>query len=380
MAAPLSHIAIIGRANVGKSTLFNRLIRRRRAIVNDTPGVTRDRMYGQVEGVDGKLFMLIDTGGIDMGGMGDVENQVQVQGDFALAEADGIVFLVDCRQGLTPQDRDVLDKVRKSGKPMWVGVNKVDTREGRDWMCEFSRLGLKDIFPISAEHGEGVVDLLDAVCSSLSEASGEEEEEEDEAAMRVAIVGRPNVGKSSLINRLLKEERCVVSATPGTTRDSIDTTLEFQGRRYLFTDTAGIRRRGKTREVLEKFSVIMALKALERCDIAVILVDAAAGITDQDATIAGYAFERGRGCVLAVNKWDLAKELGLQWDPFTEQVKNKLKFLDFAPIMPTSANTGRGISRLFAEIDGVFAEYCRQIPTGKLNDFFARAIRKNPMS
>ena len=377
MAAPLPHVALVGRANVGKSTLFNRLTRQRRALVNNQPGVTRDRIYGRVEGF-GRPFMLIDTGGVDLDASGRIENQVLCQADVALEEADAVIFLTDARQGPTPQDQEVIEKLRKSGKPLFVAVNKIDAPGQEALVHEFARWGVAPVFPVSAEHGPGVAELVEAVARKLPAQA--EAAPETEHRIRVAVVGRPNVGKSSWVNRLLKEERCIVSSLPGTTRDSIDTALEFGGQSYLLTDTAGIRRKGKTRQVLEKISVLMALKALERSDIAALLLDATQGVTDQDATIGGYILEKGRGCLICVNKWDLAAEQGLAWKAFETEVRNRLKFLEFAPIMPISAATGQGTDQFFPRVEEVFREYDRTLPTSKLNACFEQAIEDNPMS
>ena len=303
-ALPL--VAIIGRANVGKSTLFNRLVQKRKAIVNNTPGVTRDRIYGQSDWL-GHSFAVVDTGGVDVDGINDIENQVVEQALLAQDEADVLIFVADKNLGLTPEDRKVVDWLRKSGKPFFFIVNKVDEVRHEQELTDFSAMGMDAIYPVSAEHGYGVADMLDELVAVLPEA---EETILPENTVRVAIVGRPNVGKSSLVNRLLDSSRCIVSDIPGTTRDAIDTILKEGDKNFLLVDTAGIKRKGRTRQVLDKFSVIMALKAMDRCDIAVVLVDVSGGITDQDATIAGYAFDRGRGCLFVVNKWDLARPLG----------------------------------------------------------------------
>ena len=369
-------VAIIGRANVGKSTLFNRLVRKRSAIVNDTPGVTRDRIYGRSEWL-GCSFMVVDTGGVDVDGVDEIEHQVVEQAHLAQEEADAIIFVADKNQGVTPQDREVIGRVRKSGKPFFLAVNKVDHRKHEQELFEFAGMGVENIYPISAEHGDGVADLLDDLVSDLPTA---DVPEALGSTIRVAVVGRPNVGKSSLINKLLRSTRCIVSDIPGTTRDAIDTSLEFNGKNFLLVDTAGIRRKGRTKQVLDKFSVIMALKALDRCDIAVILVDGSEGITDQDATIAGYAYERGRGCVIAVNKWDLTKAREITIEDIERQVKDKFKFLDFAPVMVLSVKTGRGVDKLLPRVELICAEYVRNIPTVRLNECLERAVAKNPIS
>ena len=369
-------VAIIGRANVGKSTLFNRLILKRKSIVNDTPGVTRDRIYEQSDWL-GRFFTVVDTGGVDVDGVNEIEDQVVEQALMAQSEADAIIFVADKNMGLTPQDREVVDRIRKSGKPFFLAVNKVDHAKHELELSDFAGVGVDTVYPISAEHGHGVADMLDALVAVFPE---EEDIPPVDDTVRVAVVGRPNVGKSSLVNRLLDSSRCIVSNIPGTTRDAVDTTLEVDGKSFLLVDTAGIRRKGKTREVLDKFSVIMALKALDRCDIAVIIVDGSEGITDQDATIAGYAFERGRGCILAVNKWDLVKPRGITIKEIEEQIKDKCKFLDFAPILVISALTGYDVDKILPQVESVCEEYRKNISTGRLNDCFERAIERNPIS
>ena len=373
-ALPL--VAIIGRANVGKSTLFNRLIQKRTAIVNDTPGVTRDRIYGQSDWL-GHFFIVVDTGGVDVDGTNEIEHQVVEQALLAQEEADIVIFVADKNVGLTPQDREVVDRIRKSGKPFFFAVNKVDHARHEQELSDFAGVGVDTVYPISAEHGHGIADMLDVLVIALPEMK---EKPLPENTIRVAIVGRPNVGKSSLINRLLDSTRCIVSDIPGTTRDAVDTFLEIDEGNFLLVDTAGIKRKGKTAKVLDKFSVIIALKALDRCDIAVILVDGLEGMTDQDATIAGYAYERGRGCIVAINKWDLAQSRGITKVEIEQQIKEKYKFLDFAPIVALSALTGYGVDKLLPQVGLVCEEYRKNIPTGRLNDCFDQAIEKNPIS
>jgi len=373
--AALPLVAIIGRANVGKSTLFNRLIQKRKSIVNNTPGVTRDRIYGQ-SGWLGHSFIVVDTGGVDVDGVNDIENQIVDQALLAQNEADILIFVADKNLGLTPEDRKVVDRLRKSGKPFFFIVNKVDEAKHEKELSDFSSIGIENIYPVSAEHGYGVADMLDDLVAELPEV---EDLLLPENTLRIAIVGRPNVGKSSLVNRLLASSRCIVSDIPGTTRDAVDTILKERGKNFLLIDTAGIKRKGRTREVLDKFSAIMALKALDRCDIAVILVDISVGITDQDATIAGYAFERGRGCLFVVNKWDLAPSLDVTKDSIEEQIREKCKFLDFAPVIVLSALSGDGVEFLLPQVELVYEEYKKKISTGKLNDCIEKAIERNPI-
>ena len=374
---PIPQVAIIGRANVGKSTLFNKIIKKRSAIVNDTPGVTRDRMFSRAESF-GKPFMVIDTGGIDLDADNEIELQVKLQADIAISEADYILFVGDGQQGMTPQDQEVISKVRSSGKPLFVIVNKVDDISHETMTHDFLKMGVANTFALSAEHSIGVEGMLEELVKGFADA--EEEPVETPDGIRVAVIGKPNAGKSSLINKLLKSDRCIVSEIPGTTRDAVDTSIVFEGTEFILMDTAGIRRKGKTTRLLEKYSVIMALKALERCDVAVMVVDGESGVSEQDATIAGYAFEQGRGCILAVNKCDLLdREKGVRED-IEEKMKDKLRFLEFAPVLFISAKSGYGLKHFFPEVERVYSQYSRRIPTGKLNDCFAQAIEKNPLS
>lgn len=373
MSFPL--VAIVGRANVGKSTLFNKIIGKRLAIVNDEPGVTRDRNYGMTEWF-GKSFMMVDTGGIDIYGKDELESRVKDQAYLAMNEADCIMFVVDGLQGRTPQDKEVVDFIRRSGKPLFLVVNKVDHATHEPSVFDFADMGVDKIFPLSAEHGNGVMELMEELVLCFPERPAEEESE----SIKIAVVGRPNVGKSSLVNGLLHSDRCIVSEIPGTTRDSIDSRIMFADSPYVLIDTAGIRRKGKTTDVLDKFSVIMSLKAIERCDIVVLVVDAVAGVTDQDATIAGYAYEKGRGCIVAVNKWDLVEPGRETYETIREKIHEKLKFLEFAPVFAVSAKTGYNLERFFPQIQAVYREYSKKVPTAKVNECFERAIKKNPMS
>jgi GTP-binding protein len=373
---PIPQIAIIGRANVGKSTLFNKIVKKRAAIVNDAPGVTRDRMFSRAEWF-GRSFIVIDTGGIDLSSDNDIELQIKEQADIAIAEADTILFVGDGQQGLTPQDREVINKVRSSGKPLFILVNKVDDPKHEALIHDFYQMGVEATFAISAEHGSGIETMLERLVEDFPEL---EEEAEEPGGIRIAVIGKPNAGKSSLINKLLKSDRCIVSEIPGTTRDAVDSSIVLDGTEFILIDTAGIRRKGKTTRLLEKTSVIMALKALERCDIAVLILDGESGVSDQDATIAGYAFERGRGCILAVNKCDLLDRKKQAHEALEEKLRDKLKFLDFAPVLLVSAKTGFGLKKFFPEVQRVYSEYSKKVPTGKLNDCFARAIEKNPFS
>lgn len=375
MSTPI--VAIVGRANVGKSTLFNKLTQSRSAIVNDTPGVTRDRMYGAAElGV--RPVMIVDTGGVDVDTKNKIELQVVEQAQWARQEADSIIIVVDNQTGLTSPDREMISQVRKSGKPFFLAVNKVDSPSHHFILTEFSELGLENVIPISAEHGNGLYELIEAVSLSLPDI--EPDFGLDEGTIRIAVIGRPNVGKSSLINKLLNSERCIVSDIPGTTRDAIDTFLEWNGQQHILIDTAGIRRKGKTSKVLDKFSVIMALKALDRCDVAVLVLDSTQQVSDQDATVAGYALDRGKGCLILGNKWDLSRENEISFEEFEDRVRYRLKFLEFAPVVTVSAKTGLRIDNILPQVEKVYEEYSRSIPTATLNTCFERALQKNPMS
>jgi GTP-binding protein len=374
MSSPI--IAIVGRANVGKSTLFNKLTQSRSAIVNDTPGVTRDRIYGSAD-MKNRSALIVDTGGVDVDQNNPIELQVVEQGRWARGEADCVIIVADNQEGLTPYDREMVDEIRKSGKPYVLAVNKVDSPSHHHILPEFNKLGVQYLLPVSAEHGHGLYELIETVSRLLPEYV---EPEVDSNAIRVAVIGKPNVGKSSLINKLLNSERCIVSNIPGTTRDSIDTFLQANGQDFVLVDTAGIRRKGKTKQVLDKFSVIMALRALDRCDVAILLLDGVEMVTDQDATIAGYALDRGKGCVIIGNKWDLTREKEITFEAFEDNVRYRLKFMEFAPILTVSAKSGMRVDKILPQAEKVFEEYSRRISTGPLNDCFEKAIQRNPMS
>lgn len=373
----IPQVAIIGRANVGKSTLFNKIIKKRAAIVNDTPGVTRDRMFSRAEWF-GKPFIIIDTGGIDLDTKNEIELQVIEQADIAIAESDFILFVGDGQQGLTPQDQEVITKVRASGKPLYILVNKVDDPKHETFINDFMQMGVTNTFAVSAEHSIGIENMLEHLVKEFPEP--DEESEAEPEGIRIAVIGKPNSGKSSLINKLVNADRCIVSEIPGTTRDAIDTPVAINGQEFILIDTAGIRRKGKTTHLLEKYSVIMALKALERCDIAVLVLDGASGVSEQDAHIAGYAFEMGRGCILVVNKCDLVGRKKEVFEGMEEQMRGKLQFLDFAPALFISAKTGFGLKRFFSEVNRVYLEYSKRVTTSKLNACFAKAIEKNPLT
>ncbi len=367
-------VAILGRPNVGKSTLFNRITRTQDALVDDAPGVTRDRHYGHASwnAVD---FLVVDTGGF--ADDDDFSPEIRLQIFQAIEEADALVFVLDGKAGLSPFDRDLLDILRRNSKKVFYVVNKIDRPEEETRLADFYRLGVEPLYPVSAEHRYGIGDFLDDLVKTLPPAVEEGDRQGDFEAVALAVVGRPNVGKSSLINRILGQERLVVSPTPGTTRDAIDTDFRRGGRFYRIIDTAGIRRKGKVSAKLEKFSVIKALRSLERCDIALIVMDAGEGITEQDISIAGYAFERGCGCIFLLNKWDLAEKNRISEKKMIEELRFKAKFLGFAPALTVSAHTGRRVQRIFQLVDAVQAQYQQRILTAQLNRMLEAAIERN---
>jgi len=360
-------VAIVGCPNVGKSTLFNRLIGRRLAIVSEVPGTTRDRLYGDAEW-NGVPFTLIDTGGFDPASSDDLLQRVRAQVQVAIEEADVILFVVDGKGGLTANDEEVAHLLRRSAKPVIVAVNKTESLARRLQAVDFYRLGLGPPYSISALHGAGTGDLLDEVVRAFPPA---EEEEEDEA-IHIAIVGRPNVGKSSLLNRILGQERVIVSEEPGTTRDAIDTRIEVDGRPVVLIDTAGLRRRAKVQAGLEQYSVIRALRAIDRSDVALLLIEAPEGPTRQDAHIAQYIVEQGRSLVLAVNKWDLIEKDSRTMQEYSQWTYRQLPFLDYVPLLFISAKTGQRVEKVLPTALGVQEERLIRIPTGELN----RLVRK----
>lgn len=367
-------VAIVGRPNVGKSTLFNRIYGRRLAIVEDFPGVTRDRNYARVTQYD-KPFTLIDTGGFEPVSDERLLSQMREQSQLAIEEADVIIFLMDAREGMTPADQEVAHMLRQVDKPVLYVVNKVDGPKQETTANEFYALGVDSLLTISAEQGYGVRDLVDEVLVHLPDYSTVAE---DGVETRLAIIGRPNVGKSSLVNRLLGFERVVANPTAGTTRDSIDTPFNFNNRRYVLIDTAGIRRKGKVSQKLEKFSVVQALKALDRAHIALVVIDADEGVTDQDLTVAGYAHERGRAVILIVNKWDLVKKDNATMGNFIRDLRGSFKFLPDSPIHFVSALTGQRVSKIMADVEMVSDEFNRKVPTAALNKVLKDAETSHP--
>ena len=369
-------IAVIGRPNVGKSTLFNRLAGRGKAIVIDEPGATRDRNYADGNW-QGRPFVLIDTGGFEPAATDGILAQMREQTTLAMEEADIIVFLMDGRDGLTPADREIAAMLREIDKPVFHVVNKIDGPKHEQLAYDFYGLGVEEIFTLSAQHGQGVFELMDAMVHLLPK---EVEASREEERLRIAVIGKPNVGKSSLINRLLGYERTIANPMPGTTRDAIDTPFERQGRKYLLVDTAGIRRKSRVSLTLEKYSIVQALKTIDRCDIALILIDAAEGITEQDVKIAGLAHERGTACILAVNKWDLVVKDNETIGVYVKDIKDKAKFLDFAPIIFISALSGQRVTKIFDLIEKVYEQYTRRISTGDLNRAVREFTDRNPPS
>ncbi|MFN8533096.1 MAG: ribosome biogenesis GTPase Der [Dehalococcoidia bacterium] len=372
MAKPV--VAIVGRPNVGKSTLFNRLIGERRAIVEDLPGTTRDRLYGDTDW-NGREFILIDTAGLEVAPADELTRHVQDQVRQAVAEADVVILLVDVRSGVTAADREAADLLRISGKPVLLGVNKSDSRRYAQDAVEFYELGLGEPIPVSAIQGTGTGDLLDAVVDQLPEAMPEEE---DEAIARVAIIGRPNVGKSQLLNKIVGRERSVVSNVPGTTRDTIDTLVEVDDRPVRLIDTAGIRRRGRVEQGIEKYSVLRSVRAVNRADVVLLVIDAAEGITAQDTHVASYALEAAKGFVVVVNKWDLIEKDTYTADRYTDQVRYAFKFLPDPPVLFISALTGQRVNRVLSAALDVFDRRQQRIPTAQLNQLFAEATAQHP--
>ena len=364
-------VALIGRPNVGKSTLFNRLARRRDALVDPTPGVTRDRHYARVSWEE-QPFLLVDTGGIEDEG-DPMAGHIRQQALLAVEEAEVIFFLMDGREGLTPSDIEIVDLLRRTEKQVFFIVNKIDSPEIEDeLLAPFWELGVDRLWPLSGDHGYGLTTLMEAVLPHLGKEAGEAELPAN--TMRVAFLGRPNVGKSSLVNTIIGQERMVVSEVAGTTRDSVDTLLTRDPYTYLLIDTAGIRRKGKTTEKLEKFSVLKALKAIGRCDIALVVIDAGEGITEQDTKVIGYTQEQGRALIVLINKWDLIENDPTRQTQLLEEIRQALNFIPFAPVLKVSALTGRGIKRLFPEIGKVHSQFYQRFPTAALNRLLAEAI------
>ncbi|MCP3941148.1 MAG: ribosome biogenesis GTPase Der [Desulfobacteraceae bacterium] len=369
-------VALIGRPNVGKSTLFNRITRTRQALVDDMPGVTRDRHYADAKW-DDKEFTVVDTGGFLASDDDYFASQIKEQLLVAVEQADVLVFIMDGRAGLSPYDRDLADLLRRAEKPVFCLINKIENYKQRDDLGEFYSLGIDNFYYISAEHGVGVGDFLDDLVKKFPENIDGEEVED--GPIRIAIAGRPNVGKSSLANRLFGEKRLVVDDKAGTTRDAIELSVTHKGQQFVLKDTAGIRRKGKVTQKLEKFSIIKALDSLDDCDVALILIDSEEGITDQDITIAGYAEQRGCGAIFLLNKWDLVDKEEKGQKDFLKELRSMSKFLSYAPAMTISALTGQRCHKILDEVAKVHKEYCHRINTGVLNRIIEDAVyREEP--
>ena len=366
-------VAIVGRPNVGKSTLFNKLIGKRMSIVDDTPGVTRDRIYAKGEWLD-REFMLVDTGGIEPDSKDVILSQMREQAQLAIDSADVIIFVADIKTGMTASDQSVAQMLQKSGKPVVLCVNKCDgLGKNPPEIYEFYNLGLGDPIAVSSVHGHGTGDLLDAVFENMPEIP---RGEEDEDTVKVAVIGKPNAGKSSLVNKIAGENRVIVSDKAGTTRDAVDTPVTHDGKKYLLIDTAGIRRKSKVSDNVEKYSVLRAYMAVDRADVCVIMIDATEGFTEQDSKIAGYAHEQGKASVVAVNKWDAVEKDGKTMQEFTKRLQSDLSFMSYAPFVFISAKTGQRIDKLSQLIDYTAEQNARRISTGRLNELLSYAAAR----
>ena len=371
MAKPI--VAIVGRPNVGKSTLFNKLTGQRLAIVEDTPGVTRDRIFCDCEWC-GHKFLLVDTGGIEPNIDDGLLAHMREQAQIAIDSADCIIMVGEIGAGVTAQDQDIAGMLMRSGKPVVLAVNKCDkVGEPPMELYDFYSLGIGDIVPISSVHGHGTGDLLDTVCENLHFDDNDEEEED---RIPVSVIGRPNVGKSSLINHILGENRLIVANEAGTTRDAIDTMVENQYGKFIFTDTAGLRKRGKVESGVERYSVLRSLAAVERSRVCVIMIDATVGFTEQDSKVAGYAHDQGKACIIAVNKWDAVEKDSYTMDKMRKQLEEDFSFMSYAPILFISAKTGQRLDKLFETIQYVDVQNGTRIPTGALNEMLARSTAR----
>lgn len=370
MSRPI--VAIVGRPNVGKSTLFNAMAGERISIVKDTPGVTRDRIYADVTWLD-RNFTLIDTGGIEPESKDIILSRMREQAEIAIMTADVIIFMTDVKQGLVDADAKVADMLRRSGKPVVLAVNKVDSFQKYEAdVYEFYNLGIGQPMPVSSTEKQGLGDMLDEVIKHFPEKTDEEEEEDERP--KIAIVGKPNVGKSSIINRLLGEERLIVSDIAGTTRDAVDTAVVYEGREYVFIDTAGLRRKNKIKEELERYMIIRTVSAVERADVVVLVIDATEGVTEQDAKIAGVAHERGKGMLVVVNKWDAIEKTDKTIYEYTKRIKDVLAFMPYAEYLFISAKTGQRLEKLYESIDVVIENHALRVATGVLNEIMTEAV------
>ncbi len=366
-------VAIIGRPNVGKSTLFNRMVGYRKSIVHDQPGVTRDRIYADIK-VGSRCFTLVDTGGYEKVSDEDLGKKVLISIKESIKEADIILLLLDGKEGITPFDIDIYRDLKKTGKPIIFAVNKIDDEKHMGRIYDFYSLGVENIYPLSAEHNRGIDDIISAILQNISyyEEDGVEEE-----PIKVAIIGRANVGKSSFFNRIIGYERSIVSDIPGTTRDTVDTVVESGENKFLLLDTAGMKKRSKIKSSIEFYSINRALKAIERSDVVILMIDASEGPTDQDAKLGGFCEEEGKGIIIVVNKWDLIKEKANR-KKYEEIVRSRLQFLDFAPVIFTSAKEGFGIKETMDKIKQVYLERKKRIPTSKLNDTLGNIFKSSP--
>lgn len=369
-------VVIVGRPNVGKSTLFNRIVGHRTAIVDDVSGVTRDRNMAECD-YQNRIFTLVDTGGLDLTADDAIVEQIKYQTQTAIEEADLVIAVMDGRAGLSPLDADLAKLLRPVTKPIFLAVNKIDTPQAEPLLAEFYRLGMQKIFPISAEGGLGVDELLEALLPYLPQAPDDQVPEE---VPRIAVVGRPNVGKSTLVNAILGEQRLIVSNIPGTTRDPIDSMIRVLGRRYIFTDTAGLRRRGRIDRGIEGYSVVRAIRALGRSDVAVLVLDGVEGVTEQDTKIAGLINKQGRGCVILVNKWDLRTGDREAFPAYNEELARRFSFFNYVPVIFGAAIQPETLTRLFPKIDQVVADFSKRIQTRKLNLLLQELLEKNPIS
>jgi len=365
-------VAIVGRPNVGKSTLFNKIIGQRRSIVDDAPGVTRDRVFGDADW-NGTYFSLIDTGGLELDTLDEIKSHVIEQAKLAVDMSDAIIMVCDIQAGVTAADIEVAELITRSGKPVVLAVNKVD-RLGQAplELYDFYSLGIGQPFPVSSIHGYGTGDLLDEVVNNIPHYTGDEESEQ----IKVAIIGRPNVGKSTLVNTILKEDRMIVSEIAGTTRDAVDADVENEFGSYIFIDTAGMRKKGRVTGNIERYSVMRSLAAVDRADVAVIMLDAVEGFAEQDSKVAGYAHEQGKGCIIAINKWDLLEKDGKTMDVLRKKYMNDFSFMTYAPIIFISAKNGQRVDRLFELINFVNEQNSMRISTGMLNEVLARATSR----
>lgn len=369
-------VVIVGRPNVGKSTLFNRIVGHRTAIVDDVSGVTRDRNMAECD-YQNRIFALVDTGGVDLTADDVIVEQIKYQTRTAIEEADLVIAVMDGRAGLSPMDVDLAKLLRPVTKPIFLAVNKIDTPQAEPLLADFYQLGMQKIFPISAEGGLGVDELLEALLPYLPQAPEDQVQEE---VPRIAVVGRPNVGKSTLVNAILGEQRLIVSNIPGTTRDPIDSMITLHGRRYIFTDTAGLRRRGRIDRGIEGYSVVRAIRALGRSDVAVLVLDGLEGVTEQDTKIAGLINKQGRGCVILVNKWDLRTGDREAFPAYNEDLARRFSFFNYVPVIFGAAIQPETLTRLFPKIDQVVADFSKRIQTRKLNLLLQELLEKNPIS